>query len=123
MSFADSGETKEIESVIIPEGVVEIGEDAFEYCDSLKRVVLPDGLKKIGVGAFENCALKEINLPESIEEIETLAFYNTEWWDNIAEEFYSVNGLLIKYTGSDMDVVVPDYIKTIGSDCFLNDYH
>lgn len=42
-------------NVVIPEGVTEIGEDAFENCDSLVAVTVPNSVKKIGAGAFDGC--------------------------------------------------------------------
>ncbi len=49
-------------SVVIPEGVKEIGDGAFEGCTSLASVSIPEGVKEIGDGAFEGCtSLTEIN--------------------------------------------------------------
>lgn len=62
-------------NITIPEGVTEIGEDAFEDCTGLTGAVLPDGLKRIGARAFKNCwNLKDISLPESLTEIRAFAF-------------------------------------------------
>ena len=61
-------------SITVPEGVTEIGENAF-YCSYLKTVSLPSTLKTIGVGAFYGCFyLEDIVLPEGLERIETDAF-------------------------------------------------
>lgn len=42
----------ELTELVIPEGVEEIGESAFEYFVSIETVSLPSTLKKIGAGAF-----------------------------------------------------------------------
>lgn len=64
------------EHVIVPEGVVRIGPDAFADCTTLRSIVLPDGLRFISKHAFENChSLTSINIPDSVEEIETAAFF------------------------------------------------
>lgn len=42
------------ETVFIPEGVTEIGKEAFESCNNSK-FIFPNGLKKIGDSAFEDC--------------------------------------------------------------------
>ena len=39
----------------VPEGVTEIGFDAFKYCDWLREVDLPVSLKTIGENAFADC--------------------------------------------------------------------
>ena len=66
----------DIESIVIPVGVEEIGEDAFGYCSQLKSVQLPDGLLSIGGGAFRQCALLgEIIIPDTVTYIGVRAFW------------------------------------------------
>ena len=43
-------------SVVIPEGVTEIGQFAFEECSKLSSVSLPDSLEQIGSGCFTGCS-------------------------------------------------------------------
>ena len=47
--YEDSGE---IENLIIPEGMVEIGENAFRGFTSIKSVTLPKSMKRISACAF-----------------------------------------------------------------------
>ena len=50
-----------IRSITIPEGVTQIGSDAFRDCTELTSICFPEGLERICSYAFENCkALKEI---------------------------------------------------------------
>lgn len=50
-------------SIVVPEGVEEIGEKAFYYCPSLREIKLPKTLKKIGEKAFGlNANLSKISL-------------------------------------------------------------
>ena len=42
-------------SVVIPEGVREIGSDAFCGCPNLTSVTLPDSIQELGSGAFSDC--------------------------------------------------------------------
>ena len=64
-----------ITSVVIGEGVTDIGDDAFRDCENLTTVVLPDGLKTIGDNAFSGCTgLTDINIPDTVTEIGEGAF-------------------------------------------------
>ncbi|MBQ9735437.1 MAG: leucine-rich repeat domain-containing protein [Clostridia bacterium] len=63
------------EHVVIPEGVKEIGEEAFVRNTHVKRVAIPKGVTKINTGAFKGCtALEEIDVPASVTRIESRAF-------------------------------------------------
>lgn len=56
--------------VIISEGVSEIEDYAFYWCDEIEEVVLPETMRSIGKNAFELCSnLKTINLPSNIQYI------------------------------------------------------
>ena len=64
-----------------------IEDNAFGYCESLKKVVLPEGLEKLD-GAFCGCYnLENITFPSSLSEIDSdrSAIYDTKWYENIAD--------------------------------------
>lgn len=72
--FKQNGSTFLID-VTIPEGVTDIGDNAFSWCVFLERVHLPDTLTAIGNGAFACCtSLTEINIPEGMKSIGDGAF-------------------------------------------------
>lgn len=57
-----------LETVVLPEGVEEIADQAFSGCKNLKNITLPSTLKKIGFAAFGDCSsLTSINFPASLE--------------------------------------------------------
>jgi len=63
-----------LQTVIIPEGVEIIYDNAFSNCTSLRKVVLPSTVHTIG-SAFSDCTnLAEINIPTGIKRIEIYAF-------------------------------------------------
>lgn len=45
---------------LLPDGLEEIGADAFYHCENLKLVFIPKGVKTIKSGAFEGCNNLEI---------------------------------------------------------------
>lgn len=62
-------------NVILPEGVISIGDYAFSYCQNLESLSLPSTLLSIGKEAFEGCAqLRAIALPEGLETLGDKAF-------------------------------------------------
>ena len=90
---------KSIETMIIPESVVEIGESVFKDCLNLKKIVLPNKLTSIETCLFENCSkLVEFTLPNSVMKIG-----------------YSV----FKGCSSLTNIVIPSNVKSIGWSSFL----
>ena len=65
-------------SVIIPEGVTDIGEIAFYGCSNLSEVIFPESLRTIREEAFGETALKEAILPKGLETIEEKAFFSCD---------------------------------------------
>lgn len=62
-------------TVIVPEGVKEIGASAFFHKEKMSVIKLPSFLEKIGEEAFLGCInLEKIELPESVTSIGKFAF-------------------------------------------------
>ena len=68
----------EIETIVIPEGVTDIGEVAFYGCTGLSRVRLPESLRIIREEAFGECGLESVVIPEGVETIVEKAFFCCE---------------------------------------------
>ncbi len=63
--------------MIIPEGTLSVGDNAFHGCRSLVGVSLPEGMESIGWGAYSACSgLKGIEIPGSVSSIGSKAFEN-----------------------------------------------
>lgn len=73
--------TTKSEIVFIPEGVVEIGKDAFKNRDrGNSKIIFPEGLRKIGDSAFEGC-LKLIDM--DVKEPELCYYADISVYDEI----------------------------------------
>lgn len=88
-------------SIVIPEGVKEIGEQAFYACESAETVSLPTSLETIGKNAFAFCGNGTTNgvtvtMKEGVKEIGDSAFY----------------GSGIK------EITIPSSVKTLGTAAF-----
>lgn len=56
--------------ISIPEGIVEIGKEAFKDCNTVRFIKLPEGLTKIDDEAFSSCVnLLSIDFPLSLKEV------------------------------------------------------
>lgn len=74
---------KLVKEVIIPEGVMEIGEYAFSF-SSVERVVIPSTVKKVGEGVFSFCNnLKEVIINDGIAYLGPEMFFKCEGLENI----------------------------------------
>lgn len=62
-------------AVIPDDGSVErIAARAFSMTKGITSMVIPEGIKEIGVGAFEGCEFKSITLPKSLEKLGSNVF-------------------------------------------------
>ncbi|MDD6830231.1 MAG: leucine-rich repeat protein [Firmicutes bacterium] len=87
-------------SVVIPDGVKNIGDYVFYGCTGIESVTIPSGVKSIGVGAFEYCTgLTSVVIPSGVTKIGRWAFYGCQ-----------------KLKG----VVIPSSVTSIGEDAFYD---
>ena len=63
-----------IESVNIPETILEIGKTAFSGCTNLAEITLPKNLETLHEGAFYGCGFRELFIPKSVVTIGISAF-------------------------------------------------
>lgn len=88
-------------SIIIPDGVTEIGHSAFAWNQNLASIELPNALKIMGLNMFYRCdAITTISIPNSVEKDYSQTF---TWCSGLRFAHISEN---LKYT-------------TIGGWCFL----
>jgi hypothetical protein len=86
----------------IPEGVVEIDDEAFNNNQNTESVTLPSTLRRIGDSAFGTCGMKSLFIPKSVEIIGEDAFINCYRLTSIEVEegnpsYSSEDGVLFDY--------------------------
>lgn len=110
-------------SYTIPDGVTEIGDYAFDYCQNLTQVTIPQGVTKIGYQSFGQCKLlSEINLPESLTEIGQMAFFNCTALKsiNIPEGIQQIRQSTFSACSSLEEVTIPASVTNIQGWAFDN---
>lgn len=69
------GNCEELVSIVIPDGVMSIGDYAFSYCMKLESVTIPNSVTSIGKNAFGDCyKLASLTLPNNLKFIDIATF-------------------------------------------------
>lgn len=116
-AFNDSN----IEAVKISDGVVGIGESAFEDCILLEKVTLPQSLNQIGWGAFYGCSeLTSVTIPENVTELPAAIFSGCEKLCEVMlpQALISIGGGAFQHCGALKEMRLPDSLKNIGDSAF-----
>ena len=106
--------------VVVPEGIVGIGDDCFED-SKIESIVFPNTLKVIGPRSFINCyELTEVNIPDSVTLICSKAFMNCEKLRQIklSNNIQSIPWKCFFGCYSLKNIVIPEGVTTIGQDAF-----
>lgn len=111
-------------NVICPSSVETVGAGAFMYCASLSSVTLTDGTTSIGYCAFYSCtALENISLPDSVTSIGVDAFFDTAYyntesnWEN--DVLYIGNSLIRAKESLSGPYTIKEGTKAIADSAFF----
>ena len=113
-------EGKTDEQYVIPSTVTKISGRAFEHCVNLKDVTIPDGITEIGLEAFWKAGLTKVVIP-SMESLQS--GYTFKECNNLESVVFK-NGILFLYNYAFEDcenltsVTIPESVISIGGGFF-----
>lgn len=106
-------------TVAVPASVRSIGGCAFKCCKNLQKIILAEGVESIGTNAFTDCEkLREVRLPASMKNIDGWAFYGS----GLTKPVFSADGKTLVYypqTWERAEYRVPEGVEEIGSNAFI----
>ena len=108
-------------SYIIPDGITEIGECAFDWCESLTDITIPDSVTSIGECAFDFCEnLSCITIPDSVTSIGGYAFRTCKNLKSITvpDSITTINDYVFGCCEYLTDITIPNSITSIGKSAF-----
>ena len=112
---------KKVFEVVLPNSVETIRKGAFYECVNLEKITLSEGLKTIGEDAFSQCTqLHEITISESVVQIDAYAFYGCGNLTavSIPEGITTIADSAFAECKNLQKVIFPESIRTIESQAF-----
>lgn len=109
-----------LQKVELAEGIKFIDHQAFGYSNRLQSINFPSTLTSIGYDAFRETDLSEVNIPGSVENIGSSAFYRNKNLKKLSfgEGLVNIEGNAFSECVSIDSIVCPSTLRTIGESAF-----
>jgi ubiquitin C-terminal hydrolase len=106
--------------VVLPPGLTNISDFAFDGCTRLTQITLPEGLISIGTSAFANSSLIKITMPEGLTNIGASAFTNCTNLSDITFQrgLLTIGAFAFSNCTSLTQIILPEGLQTIGDYAF-----
>ena len=111
----------EIEKIVLPENLMQIGQNAFCGCSALKEINIPHDVSSIPYQAFAGCtALETVVLPDDITLLDACAFESCRELKSIVlpDNLQTIRFNAFQNCTALTDIKLPSGLKTIESAAF-----
>lgn len=109
-------------SINIPSSVRVIGDEAFSSCYDLQQITVGSGLQEIGARAFNWCnKLSSFEIPKSVHYIGEQAFQSCQAFQSFVwpEALSNISDGVLQNCGNLTSVTIPTTVKRIGKSSFM----
>jgi len=110
-----------IETILMAEGITNIGNYAFSGCNSFTEITIPNSVTSIGSFAFDGCSgLAEITIPNGVTSIGEYAFYGCGSLAEITipNSVTSIGNSAFNSCSGLAEITIPNSVTSIGSFAF-----
>lgn len=118
----ESGESFDVEKLVVEEGVTYLGTHAFAACPNLAEVILPRSLRGIGSFCFADCsALEKVSFSEGLLYIGSSAFTSSGLTELILPDgLAGIGDMCFSFCASLKTLRVPDSLCSLGENAFVD---
>lgn len=110
-----------LEKVILPETIIEFGDNLFLNCKNLKEIKLPENLKTIKDSVFSGCGeLEEIEIPTTVTKLGKSVFKDCRSLKkcNLPNGIKSIGKELFYNCQQLNGIIIPESVTSIGKNAF-----